>query len=45
MPQSPKHSLFMIGRIDKRGRRIVFVNEPASAPFPGPWELHAVFTV
>ncbi|MEX2582225.1 MAG: hypothetical protein WD766_03080 [Gemmatimonadota bacterium] len=40
-----KSELFMVGRIDKKGQRIVFVNEPARAPFPGPWELHAVFTV
>jgi hypothetical protein len=40
-----RSSLFLIGRIDKSGKRIVFVNEPARAPFPGPWELHAVFTV
>lgn len=38
-------SLFMVGRIDKKGRRVVFVNEPMAAPFPGPWELHAIFTV
>lgn len=43
MPSRP--AVFLIGRIDKRGRRIVFVNEPAAAPFPGPWELHAVITV
>ena len=43
--ENEKHTLFLIGRIDKRGRRMVFVNEPAVAPFPGPWELHAVFTV
>ncbi|MEX0912861.1 MAG: hypothetical protein WD737_08160 [Gemmatimonadota bacterium] len=40
-----KSGLFMVGRIDKKGRRVVFVNEPALPPFPGPWELHAVFTV
>jgi hypothetical protein len=43
--ENEKHTLFLIGRIDKRGRRVVFVNEPAAAPFPGPWELCAVFTV
>lgn len=42
---APKSSLFMVGRIDRKGRRVVFVNEPAAAPFPGPWELHAVFTI
>ena len=40
-----KSALFVVGRIDKRGTRIVFVNEPAMPPFPGPWELHAVFTL
>jgi hypothetical protein len=43
--ERPRTVLFLIGRIDKKGRRIVFLNEPASPPFPGPWELHAVFTV
>lgn len=42
---NPKNALFLVGRIDKRGRRIVFVNEPAAAPFPGPWDLQAVITV
>jgi hypothetical protein len=40
-----KSEVFLVGRIDKRGRRVVFVNQPAVAPFPGPWELHAVITV
>lgn len=40
-----KNTLFLIGRIDKRGRRVVFLNEPVPAPFPGPWELQAVFTI
>jgi hypothetical protein len=40
-----KSGLFMVGRIDKEGRKIVFVNEAALPPFPGPWELHAVFTI
>jgi len=44
MPQ-PKSELFLVGRINKSGKRIVFVNEPAVAPFPGPWELYAVITV
>lgn len=38
-------TLWVIGRIDKRGSRVVFMNEPAEAPFPGPWELQAVITV
>jgi hypothetical protein len=40
-----KSELFVIGRIDKKGKRVVFVNEPVAAPIPGPWELAAVFTV
>lgn len=40
-----RSALFVVGRIDKQGRRIVFVNEPAQAPFPGPFELHAVITI
>lgn len=40
-----KSKVFLVGRINKQGRRIVFVNEPAPAPFPGPWELHAVITI
>jgi hypothetical protein len=44
-PATEKGELFMVGRVDRTGRRIVFVNEPAEAPFPGPWELHAVFTI
>ncbi len=38
-------AVFVVGKINKQGRRIVFVNEPAQAPFPGPWELHAVITI
>jgi hypothetical protein len=40
-----RSGVFVVGRIDKTGRRVVFVNEPAQPPFPGPWELHAVFTL
>ena len=42
---SEKNGLFVIGRIDKKGTRMVFVNEPVRAPFPGPWDLHAIFTI
>ena len=42
---APRSAFFLVGRIDKKGRKIVFVNEPGRAPFPGPWELHAVFTI
>ena len=40
-----KTSLFVVGRLDKRGRQIVFVNEVVAAPFPGPWDLQAVITI
>jgi hypothetical protein len=40
-----RSGLFVVGRIDKQGRRLVFVNVPGEAPFPGPWDLHAVFTI
>lgn len=40
-----KSTLWVIGRIDKMGRRVVFMNEPAAAPIPGPWDLKAVITV
>jgi hypothetical protein len=40
-----KSAVFVVGKITKHGRRVVFVNEPAEAPFPGPWELHAVITI
>jgi hypothetical protein len=38
-----KHALFVVGRIVKGERRLVFVRKPAPAPFPGPWDLRAVF--
>jgi hypothetical protein len=37
------HALFMFGRISKGERRLVFVQPPVSPPFPGPWELRAIF--
>jgi hypothetical protein len=40
-----KSTLWMIGRIDKMGRRVVFMNEPPASPIPGPWDLRAVITV
>lgn len=39
---SPAHIPFLIGRIAKDGRRLVLIAQVA-APFPGPWELKAVF--
>lgn len=37
------HALFMIGRISKGEKRLVFLHTPARPPFPGPWEVRAVF--
>ena len=39
-----QHSLFVVGRISKGERRLLFVRATAPAPFPGPWELRAVFS-
>lgn len=36
-------SPFMIGRLSKDGNRILLLRPAAAAPFPGPWELRAVF--
>jgi hypothetical protein len=37
------HELFVVGRITKGERRMIFVRTPVQPPFPGPWELRAVF--
>ena len=37
------HELFVVGRITKGERRLIFVRTPVLPPFPGPWELRAVF--
>ena len=37
------HSLFVVGRITKGERRLIFVRPAPTAPFPGPWELRAIF--
>jgi hypothetical protein len=37
------HDLFVVGRISKGERRLLFPHSTARAPFPGPWELRAVF--
>lgn len=39
-----QHTLFVVGRITKAESRVVFVRTPPPPPFPGPWELRAVFT-
>jgi|SwirhisoilCB2_FD_contig_61_10541473_length_518_multi_2_in_0_out_0_1 hypothetical protein len=39
-----QHVLFVVGRISKGERRMVFLRPtPARPPFPGPFELCAVF--
>jgi hypothetical protein len=41
-----KSTLFVVGRITRGEKRIVFVNEPPPPPpFPGPWDLQAVITI
>lgn len=42
--QASQHKLFVVGRIAKGERRVVFVRTPPPPPFPGPWELRAIFT-
>ena len=37
------HTVFVVGRISKGERRLVFARATAAPPFPGPWELRAVF--
>ena len=35
--------VFVVGRISKGEKRLVFAKSVATPPFPGPWELRAVF--
>ncbi|HET7273670.1 MAG TPA: hypothetical protein VFI91_00730 [Longimicrobiaceae bacterium] len=42
--QTAQHAIFVVGRISHGERRMVFVDVPARAPFPGPWEVRAVFS-
>lgn len=37
------HALFVVGRISKGERRLIFLRTPSQPPFPGPWELRAIF--
>ena len=37
------HSLFLVGRISKGERRLIFLRTPSQPIFPGPWELRAIF--
>lgn len=43
MRNEHRHELFVVGRISKQGSRLVFVRPPERPPFPGPWEVRAVF--
>jgi hypothetical protein len=39
-----QHALFVVGRICKGERRMIFLRpSPARPPFPGPFELRAIF--
>ncbi len=39
-----QHALFVVGRISKGERRMIFLRStPAPPPFTGPFELRAVF--
>jgi len=37
------HSLFVVGRITKGERRMIFLRVPEQPVFPGPWDLRAIF--
>jgi len=41
--KTEQHALFVVGRISKGESRLIFLREPVRAPFPGPWELRALF--
>lgn len=38
-----QHVPFVIGRLAKDGSRIVFLHPALRPPFPGPWEVRAVY--
>ncbi len=41
-----QHALFVVGRISKGERRMIFLRStPAPPPFTGPFELRAVFVI
>lgn len=35
---------FVVGRINKDGRRMMVLEPATPPPIPGPWDLRAVFT-
>jgi hypothetical protein len=37
------HGVFVVGRISKGEKRLVFAKSVVAPPFPGPWELRAIF--
>jgi len=39
-----QHAMFVVGRISGGESRMMFVERPARAPIPGPWELRAIFS-
>ena len=48
-PESPvvrldkvRQALFVVGRISKGERQLVFLRSRARPPIPGPWELRAI---
>ncbi|HEX7240967.1 MAG TPA: hypothetical protein VF263_11915 [Longimicrobiaceae bacterium] len=34
---------FVVGRIARDGKRMIVLESATPAPFPGPWDLRAVF--
>jgi hypothetical protein len=40
--KAPRNVLFAVGRLDKRGTRIIFLQPPPPPPIPGPWELRGI---
>lgn len=34
---------FVVGRIGRDGKRMIVLESATPAPFPGPWDLRAVF--
>lgn len=38
-----RHCLFVVGKITKGERKMIFLRAPLRPVFPGPWELRAIF--
>jgi|GEM_PF-2861692 len=43
MQQGPEPVPFVVGRIARDGKRMMVLESETPAPFPGPWDLRAVF--